>query len=182
MKHVFPILVAAALSFGAPARAAAPDSPAAAPDLRSKGSTQPATVKDGQYADTDGNPTYHVSQDGKTVDWYTMSGYLRYNSACIVCHGPDGVGSTYAPSLVDALKTMDYAHFAGVIVGGKRDVNASEQLVMPAFADNKNVMCFMPDIYTYLRARAEGAVGRNRPQEHEPKPDAYVKAEDSCMK
>jgi methanol metabolism-related c-type cytochrome len=111
-----------------------------------------------------------------------MSGYLRYNANCIVCHGPDGMGSTYAPSLVDALKGMDYAHFAGIIVGGKKDVNAAQELVMPAFGDNRNVMCYMPDIYTYLRARAEGALGRNRPPEHEAKPAAFTKAEDACMK
>jgi methanol metabolism-related c-type cytochrome len=151
-------------------------------DLKSEGPTQPAKVQDGQYTDKNGDPTYHVTDGGKKVDWYTMSGYLRYNANCIVCHGPDGMGSTYAPSLVDALKGMDYAHFAGIIVGGKKDVNASQELVMPAFGDNRNVMCYMPDIYTYLRARSDGAVGRNRPSEHEPKPAAFEKAEDACMK
>jgi methanol metabolism-related c-type cytochrome len=164
------------------ALAATPPDPGAASDLKSLGSTQPAKVQDGQYTDKNGDPTYHVTDDGKKVDWYTMSGYLRYNANCIVCHGPDGMGSTYAPSLVDALKGMDYAHFAGIIVGGKKDVNAAQELVMPAFGDNRNVMCYMPDIYTYLRARAEGALGRNRPPEHEAKPAAFTKAEDACMK
>ena len=162
--------VAAALAMGllgcGSALAAGPEAPpsppteaaAAAPaDLKSDGPTQPAKVQDGQYTDKNGDPTYHVTEGGKKVDWYTMSGYLRYNANCIVCHGPDGMGSTYAPSLVDALKGMDYAHFAGIIVGGKKDVNASQELVMPAFGDNRNVMCYMPDIYTYLRARADGA-------------------------
>ncbi|GJE11430.1 MULTISPECIES: c-type cytochrome, methanol metabolism-related [Methylobacterium] len=151
-------------------------------DLKSDGSTQPAKVQDGQYTDQNGDPTYHVTDAGKKVDWYTMSGYLRYSANCIVCHGPDGMGSTYAPSLVDALKGMSYAQFAGIVVGGKKDVNAAQELVMPAFGDNRNVMCYMPDIYTYLRARAEGALGRNRPPEHEPKPAAFEKAEDACMK
>ncbi len=181
-KHVFPILFVAALFVTATARAANPNSPTSTPDLTSKGSTQQATAKDGQCTDKDGNPTYHVGQDGKTVDWHTMSGSLRSNSACLVCHCLDGVGPTYALSLVEALKTMDYAQFAGIIVGGKHDVNASKQLVMPAFADNKNVMCFMPDIYTFLRVRADRAVGRKRIEEHEPKPDAHVMAEDACMK
>ena len=26
---------------------------------------------------------------------------------------------------------------------------------MPAFADNKNVMCYLNDIYVYLRARSQ---------------------------
>ncbi|MDP4026080.1 c-type cytochrome, methanol metabolism-related [Methylobacterium sp. NEAU 140] len=153
-----------------------------APDLKSLGPTQPAKLQDGQYTDKNGDPTYHVTDGGKKVDWYTMSGYVRYNSNCIVCHGPDGMGSTYAPSLVDSLKTMDYAHFAGIVLGGKKDVSASQELVMPAFGDNRNVTCYLPDIYTYLRARAEGALGRNRPPKHEPKPAAFTKAEDACMK
>ena len=63
-------------------------------------SDDPSAVKEsgGEYYDKGGNPTYKVKPDG-TVDWYTFSGYLRYNSNCNVCHGPDGSGSSYAPSL-----------------------------------------------------------------------------------
>jgi hypothetical protein len=52
---------------------------------------------------------------------------------------------------------------------------------MPAFADNKNVMCYLDDIYVYLRARANDAVGRGRPGKHEDKPPAFDKAEQNCM-
>lgn len=60
----------------------------------------PTAVKseDGKYLDKEGNPTFKVAADG-TVDWYTYSGYRRYHSECHVCHGPDGMGSTYAPAL-----------------------------------------------------------------------------------
>ncbi len=80
-----------------PALAATPPDPGAATDLKSLGSTQPAKVQDGQYLDQSGNPTYHVTDDGKKVDWYTMSGYLRYNANCIVCHGPDGMAPPTRP-------------------------------------------------------------------------------------
>ena len=78
------------------------------------GSGDPAAVKseDGKYMDKNGNPTYKVAPDG-TVDWYTYSGYRRYHSECHVCHGPDGMGSSYAPALKDSLKTMSYADFLG---------------------------------------------------------------------
>ena len=164
-------LVLAGLAAGTlgmlPASAAAPTAAPPAAGLKSEGPTQPAKVQDGQYTDKNGDPTYHITEGGKKVDWYTMSGYVRYSANCLACHGPDGMGSTYAPSLVDALKGMDYAHFAGIVVGGKRDVNASQELVMPAFGENKNVMCYLPDIYTYLRARSDGAIGRGRPADHE---------------
>jgi hypothetical protein len=53
---------------------------------------------------------------------------------------------------------------------------------MPANGENKNVMCFIDAIYSYLRARADDAVGRGRPAKHAPKPEAYSKAEDECMR
>jgi hypothetical protein len=52
---------------------------------------------------------------------------------------------------------------------------------MPAFGDNPNVACYMDDLYVYLRARANDAVGRVRPANHEDKPEAYAKAETACM-
>jgi hypothetical protein len=52
---------------------------------------------------------------------------------------------------------------------------------MPAEGENKNVMCYIDAIYTYLRARADGVVSRGRPGKHAPKPASFVKAEDECM-
>lgn len=146
------------------------------------GSGDPTAVKseDGKYFDKDGNPTYKVAADG-TVDWYTYSGYRRYHSECHVCHGPDGMGSTYAPALKDSLKTMSYGDFLGVVASGRKNVSTAQENVMPAFGDNPNVACYMDDIYVYLRARANDAWGRARPAKHEDKPPAYTEAENSCM-
>jgi methanol metabolism-related c-type cytochrome len=144
--------------------------------------TDPAAVKseDGKYLDKEGTPTFKVAADG-TVDWYTYSGYRRYHSECHVCHGPDGMGSTYAPALKDSLKTMSYPDFLGVVASGRKNVTTSQENVMPAFGDNPNVACYMDDLYIYLRARANDAVGRVRPAKHEDKPEAYASAETSCM-
>jgi methanol metabolism-related c-type cytochrome len=142
----------------------------------------PTAVKseDGKYLDKEGNPTFKVASDG-TIDWYTYSGYRRYHSECHVCHGPDGMGSTYAPALKDTLKTMSYGDFLGVVASGRKNVSTSQNNVMPAFGDNPNVACYMDDLYVYLRARANDAVGRERPAKHEDKPPAAQQAEDSCM-
>jgi methanol metabolism-related c-type cytochrome len=146
------------------------------------GSGDPAAVKseDGKYLDSQGNPTYKVQADG-TVDWYTYSGYRRYHSECHVCHGPDGMGSTYAPALKDSLKTLGYGDFLGVVASGRKNVNTAQDNVMPAFGDNPNVACYMDDLYIYLRARANDAVARGRPPKHEDKTPAYTQAENSCM-
>ena len=141
----------------------------------------PVKVDDGKYSDKDGHPTFHVTNDGKKVDWYTYSGYRRYHAECHVCHGPDGMGSTYAPALKDSLKHLSYEEFIGILAGGKQDVSSSEQKVMPAFGDNKNVMCYADDLYVYLKARAAGAWGRARPGEKEEKPEAAKKVEKDCL-
>lgn len=146
------------------------------------GSGDPTAVKeeDGKWVDKNDTPTFHIAKDG-TVDWYTFSGFRRYNSSCIVCHGPDGAGSTYAPALTDSLKAIDYTQFVNTAVNGKQDVNTASDKVMPAFGTNPNVMCYLDDIFIYLRARSDGALGRGRPQKHADKPKAAKEAEDSCM-
>lgn len=146
------------------------------------GSGDPTAVKeeDGKYFDKDSNPTYKVQPDG-TVDWYTYSGFRRYHSDCHVCHGPDGLGSTYAPALSYSLKTLSYNDFIGTVAAGRKNVNTADENVMPSFGLNKNVMCYVDDIFVYLRARANNAVGRGRPAKHEEKPEAATKWENSCM-
>jgi methanol metabolism-related c-type cytochrome len=146
------------------------------------GSGDPAAVMqmDGKYLDKEGVPTFKIQTDG-TVDWYTYSGYRRYHSDCHVCHGPDGEGSSYAPALKNSLKTMGYSEFAAVVAGGRRNVTTSQDNVMPAFGTNKNVACYMDDLFVYLRARANDAWGRARPSKREDKSEAYARAEDACI-
>src|SRR5215467_5780427 len=146
------------------------------------GSGDPTAVKseDGKYYDKESNPTYKVQDDG-TVDWFTYSGYRRYHSDCHVCHGPDGEGSTYAPALSNYMKTKDYSDFANVVVNGRKNVNTAQESVMPSFGTNRNVMCYIEDIFVYLRARANDAISRGRPQKREDKPEAAAQAENSCL-
>lgn len=141
---------------------------------------KPASSEDGKYSDAEGAPTYNITADGN-VDWYTFSGYRRYHSECTVCHGPDGAGSTYAPALTDSLKKMNYEQFTTVVVQGRKDVSTSSQKVMPTFGTNRNVMCYLDDIYVYLRARSDGALARVRPEKHDPKPQSAKDAETACM-
>jgi methanol metabolism-related c-type cytochrome len=136
--------------------------------------------EDGKYLDAEGNPTFKIEPDG-TVDWYTFSGYRRYHSTCHVCHGPDGEGSTVGPPLVESLKRMDYGTFASIVAEGRQNVSAARQSVMPAFGDNKNVYCYIDDLYVYLRARAVGGLPRGRPAKHAEKPKSAQEHESTCM-
>jgi methanol metabolism-related c-type cytochrome len=146
------------------------------------GSGDPTSVKseDSKYYDKQGNPTYKVQSDG-TVDWFTYSGFRRYHSECHVCHGPDGEGSTYAPALKNSLKTLSFPDFTNVVVNGRKNVNTAEESVMPAFGTNRNVMCYLDDIFIYLRARANDAIPRGRPQKHEDKPESATQFENACL-
>jgi methanol metabolism-related c-type cytochrome len=135
--------------------------------------------EDGKYFDAEGTPTFKF-EDG-VVDWYTFSGYRRYHSDCHVCHGPDGEGSSYAPGLVKSMRTMDYGTFISIVAEGRQNRGAGKENVMPAFGDNKNVYCYMDDLYIYLRARAEGNMPRGRPPQKEDKPETAKEHEESCM-
>src|SRR5262249_31111423 len=142
----------------------------------------PTAVKseDGKYFDNEGNPTFTLAEDA-AEDGDASACSRRYPSECHVCHGPDGMGSTYAPALTDSLKTMSYGDFISIVASGRKNVSTSEKNVMPALGDNPNVACYMDDLYIYLRARANDAIGRVRPAKREDKPEAYTQAENSCM-
>ena len=135
--------------------------------------------KDGKWETADGHPTYNITGDG-TVDWYTFSGFRRYHSECHTCHGPDGEGSTYAPGLMESLRTITYDDFMGVVASGREEVRADKQSKMPPLGDNRNVMCYIEDIYVYLKARAEGALPRGRPAKRNEKPATADEQEKAC--
>lgn len=118
--------------------------------------------KEGRYRDKDGHPLPVVTKDYK-VDWATWQGFRRYHDACHVCHGPNAGGSTFAPSLADSLKTMDYETFFGTVVGGRISDRGGTKYVMPAFGEDKNIMCYLDDIYSYIKARSTGAMPPGRP-------------------
>lgn len=140
---------------------------------------------DGRWVLPDGTPTFHVCKKDNTVvvDWATYNGYRRYHGDCHVCHGPNGLGSSYAPALASSLKVMDYSTFLGTVASGRVRDEAGTKFVMPAFGDNKNVMCFINDLYSYLKARSFEALpagqlgGRNRDE----KPQKAKDDEKNCL-
>jgi len=140
----------------------------------------PAREDHGKYFDADDVPTYRIQADG-TVDWYTYSGFRRYHSDCHTCHGPDGAGSAFAPALAESLKNMTYQQFTETVIQGRQNLANGNTKVMPSFGTNTNVVCYLDDIYVYLRARADGALGRGRPEKREDKPKAATDVEKSCL-
>lgn len=112
-----------------------------------------------------GAASREASTDGKfyrivggRVDARTYNGFRRYHSACNHCHGPDGMGSTFASSLIDRLPDIDA--FRQFVLGGV----SNDTSVMKGFAADPNIAPFVDDIYAYLQARADGALARGRPR------------------
>ena len=114
---------------------------------------------------------YFVDPKAKTVeerepiaawmDFATYNGWRRYHEACHVCHGPDGMGSTYAPAITESMQTMSWEDFANVVINGRgRAEGAAAGNVMPAFGTDMNVAPYVEDLYRYLKMRADGKVRR----------------------
>ena len=104
----------------------------------------------------------YTAVDGK-VDKKTFNGWRRYTESCLRCHGPDGAGSSYAPDLVNSVKHMTRDQFNEIVVNGRTNVTTASQSVMPAFGTVEDVMDYLDDIWAYLKARADGVLGRGRP-------------------
>jgi methanol metabolism-related c-type cytochrome len=140
----------------------------------------PDHMENGRWYNAEGIPVYNI-QNGE-VDYATFSGYRRYHAECHVCHGPDGEGSTYAPALKDSVvHKLDYYQYQEAVASGIQNVNKSAHQVMPAFGTNRNVWCYVDDIYVYLLARGTDAIPRGRPANKAPKSDEFAAQEASCM-
>ncbi len=52
---------------------------------------------------------------------------------------------------------------------------------MPSFGLNPNVMCFVDDIYAYLKARSDGVLPRGRPEKKAEKPVEAQERDTACL-
>ena len=99
---------------------------------------------------------------GGNVDAKTYTGWLRYSAFCQVCHGTGGVGSAIAPDLAQALKSLNERQFETIVSCGLKGNLGTG--VMPAWKDNPNISPYIENLWAYLSARADGALGPGRPQ------------------
>lgn len=111
---------------------------------------------------SDAAPEY-VVQEGQ-VDKATFNGYRRFHGTCHACHGQDAMGGSFAPSLVESLKNIDYEAFKKVVLEGRQVTDASGAVnAMPSFGNDKNITKHLDDIYRYLAARSDGVLDPGRP-------------------
>lgn len=123
------------------------------------------SVSSGVAAQTpaDAIPQY-VAKDGQ-VDKKTYNGYRRFHGTCHACHGQDAMGGSFAPSLVEALKTLDYDTFVKTVKEGRQVTDASGAVkAMPSFGQDPNITKYLDDIYRYIKARSDGVLAPGRPK------------------
>lgn len=125
--------------------------------------------------------------DGK-VDESTFLGWRAFHSSCHTCHGVDATGTAVAPSLVERVKSLSAHDFTVKVLTSYRIVVPESEaasdsgtavresfleeilrrergdLTMPAWESDTGVQPHVLDLYAYLRARADGALGPGKPK------------------
>jgi mono/diheme cytochrome c family protein len=130
-------------------------------------------------------PLPYCVADGK-VDQATYVGWRLFQTNCATCHGNDATGSDRGPNLLPLIKEMPAKRFVGTVLmryklvvpageaageSGAREALIAEilerkagDIQMPAWDGDPNVKPNIMDLYAYLRARSDGALGEGRPQ------------------
>jgi mono/diheme cytochrome c family protein len=101
---------------------------------------------------------YTVTNDHE-LDAETYKGFKLYRNWCARCHGTYGQGMV-GPNLADSLNVISKEEFFSVVENGKSGTIGS----MPAWAANPKVMEGREQLYRYLKARADGAIGEVKPR------------------
>lgn len=139
-------------------------------------------------ADAGPTPGTYRILNGK-ADWGTYAGWFTYHLSCHMCHGQDASGTNVAPDLRKSLKTMTPEQFANIVLGRYRILDAPAdgppdaavrksiidevlqhrrgvrgQLAMPVWNSDPGMKPHILDLYAYLKARSDGAIGTGRPK------------------
>ncbi|MGB8600494.1 MAG: hypothetical protein WCD07_01005 [Burkholderiales bacterium] len=133
--------------------------------------------------------TYKVEKG--RVDRNTYLGWKLFHTTCFTCHGRDATGTEIAPNLTERIKFITPRDFATKVMtsyritvpsgdmsgnesSGYRDAVIEEvmrkqrgekgSVSMPAWETSSKVKPHILDLYAYLTARADGALGPGKPK------------------
>ena len=138
-----------------------------------------------QASSANDSSEYYKAKDGK-VDEATFTGWNAYNYVCVTCHGVGAVGTETAPDLTeiadrlspeqfrlrvlhkkaikftgDDWRNMEQSMFEEIAKQEKRD--QGELANMPRWEYNPAIKDNVQNIYRYLKARADGVIGPDKP-------------------
>src|SRR5215510_1185640 len=100
------------------------------------------------------------------VDRATYVGWRTFHGICHTCHAQDAVGSTFAPDLLVRMRQIDKAEFMKALAEGFQ----GQVGVMPPWSQDPNVSKYFEELWSYLRARSDGALLPGRPKRLPEKP------------
>lgn len=97
--------------------------------------------------------------DGNKLDANSYAGFKLYRNWCARCHGTYGQGMV-GPNLAESLNVITEKEFFDTVENGKSGTIGS----MPAWRTNSKVIAGRDQLYAYLMARADGAIGVVKPK------------------
>jgi hypothetical protein len=133
--------------------------------------------------------TYKIEKG--RVDRNTYLGWKLFHTTCFTCHGRDATGTEVAPDLTQRIKSISPRDFATKVMTSYRiivpsgDMSGNESsgyreavieevlrkqrgekgtVTMPAWESDPKVKPHILDLYAYLNARADGALGPGKPK------------------
>jgi mono/diheme cytochrome c family protein len=109
------------------------------------------------------DPYHPAARD--TVDVAAYRGWQQYSLQCARCHGEDAQGTSFAPSLVLALKPAGHApsgeEFRRILTEGRPDKG------MPSASKMGLDSAYFDGLYQYLKGRSDGRLHGGRPARRE---------------
>lgn len=110
-------------------------------------------------ADAVADPYHPPPRD--TVEVAAYKGWQQYSLQCARCHGEDGQGTSFGPSLLVALRpdgpVPNRAKFLAIITEGREDKG------MPSAAKLGLDSLYLDGLYAYLQGRSDGRFHGGRP-------------------
>jgi cytochrome c5 len=113
----------------------------------------PYTVECGPDADEGGATVCRVDR-GTYVGWRT------FHAICHTCHAQDAVGSTFAPDLLARMRQIGKPEFMKAMSEGF----TGQMGVMPPWKQDPNVNKSFEELWSFLKARSDGALLPGRPK------------------
>ncbi|MFW5427171.1 MAG: c-type cytochrome [Methylophagaceae bacterium] len=101
--------------------------------------------------------------DGNKLDAESYAGFKLFRNWCARCHAKYGMGlddGGLGANLLESIKTLSKEEFFATVENGKSGQIGS----MPAWKANVKVMENFDQIYSYLNARSDGAIGNVKPK------------------
>ncbi|HKU61770.1 MAG TPA: c-type cytochrome [Gemmatimonadales bacterium] len=152
--HPVGLTIAAALTVVAGCHRSAPEQPAA---------EQSASTAAEPVAAPTADPYHLPPRD--TVDAPLYTGWQQFSLQCARCHGEDAQGSSFGPSLLEALRpdgaVPTRAAFLEVLAGERADKG------MPSAEQMGIDSTYFTGLYDYLKGRSDGRFHGGRPERKE---------------